>query len=126
MTAPAPAAPTFRNVRRSTVPILSSPSKTGRLLLARDDITPSSAHCSARRDGPRDFDRAAAHAVDLVDHVAHDTAVVRHDADHVTDLRALAARREVDDAVLFREPGDDGVRILHEVAVALHRVLVGR
>ena len=45
-------------------------------------------HLAARRDRPDDLDLAVADAVDLVDHVGDDAAMVGDDVDDLADLRA--------------------------------------
>jgi hypothetical protein len=75
---------------------------------------------SSRGHRPCLFDLPAADAVELVDHVADDAAVVGHDADHVAHGGALAARGEIDHAVLLRQRGDRGVGMFDHVAEALH------
>src|SRR5919198_4270437 len=74
----------------------------------------ASAHLAARRHRPHGLDRAVAHAVDLVDHVAHHAAVVGHDLHGLADLGPCATCREVDHAVLLGEVDHLGLRVLEQ------------
>ena len=57
-------------------------------------LSPSLAHLAARGDRPVDLDLAVADAVDLVDHVGDDAAMVGDDVDDLADLRPSLAERE--------------------------------
>src|SRR5713226_2589032 len=79
---------------------------------------------TTRRDWPDDLDFIAAHAVDLVHHVADDAGMVRNDADHFADLRPRLRAGEVEHAVLLGEIGDHRLRILDHPPEILDRVLL--
>src|SRR5687767_7999647 len=82
-------------------------------------------HRSARGHGPHALAGGAAPAIDLVDHVADDAAVVRHNLDDVADGRTAAACREIYHAVLLGDACDRGLGVLHQVTEALDGVLIG-
>src|SRR5204863_5966445 len=84
-----------------------------------------SAHLAARGHRPHGLDLAVAHAVDLVDHVAHHAAVVRYHRHDLADLRPRAAPGEIHHAVLLGQVHDRRLRVLEQVAVAGDRIEVG-
>src|SRR5215471_20391888 len=80
---------------------------------------------AARGNGPDHLHRAAADAVELIHHVAHHAAVIRHHVHDVAHLRPLGTCGEIHDAVLLREIGHHRLWVLHHVPEALLSVLIG-
>ena len=56
---------------------------------------------AARGHGPDHLDLVVVDAVDPVEHIADDAAVVGQDGDALADLRPASANREVDKAMFF-------------------------
>src|SRR3989442_782753 len=103
----------------SSANAMSSPSLAASLATHEALVTGALAHAAAGGDGPDHLDRQAADTVQLVHHIAHDAAVVRHDVDDLAHLRALGAGGDINDPVLLGEIADHGLGIFHDVAEAL-------
>ena len=83
-----------------------------------DPLTGPLTDASTCRDAPRPLDPAAAVENDLVVEVHAGADVVRDDGDDLADLRPARAAAHVHVAVLFGEPVDLGLRVLHDEPVA--------